>query len=159
MCIRDRYNSEYISEYISDPIKFSDKNILSTKGRQVICSIDGMEQVKEGKYAIKSGLLQPGDSVYVSVGVNCSPLYHSVIKFIDLRNPDNNRHSVIASNDTLRIEAWLNPKDKRLVNLAKKYGRTLSKRLADMKERAERDNEDTYEYRYWTDLMIIPAKK
>lgn len=146
-------------KYLPDTVKFVNNNLLSTTERRTIRSIDAMEQVKEGKYAIKSGLLQPGDSVYVSIGISRSPLYNSVIKFIDLRNPDDNRHSVIATNDTLRIEAWLNPRDKRLANLAKVYGRMISKRLAAMKERAKRDDEEAYEYRNWTDLMIIPAKQ
>lgn len=135
------------------------RNPFTSQHREIIYAIDAMERVKDGKYAIKSGLLQPGDSVYVSIGISRSPLYNSVIKFIDLRNPDDNRHSVIATNDTLRIEAWLNPNDKRLANIAKEYGTKLSKRLAAMKERAKLDDEEAYEYRYWTDLMIIPAKQ
>lgn len=147
------------SAYLPDSVKFLKRDLLSTTGRRTVRSIGAMERVKGGKYAIKSGLLQPGDSVYVSIGISRSPRYSSVIKFIDLRDPDDNRHTVIESNDSVRVESWLNPKSRRLTTLAKKYGKIISKRLATMKERATRDGEEAYEFRYWTDLMIIPAKR
>lgn len=149
----------YNSSYLPDTVKFSNRDLLSTMGRRTVGSIDAMEQVKEGTYTIKSGLLQPGDSVYVSITIDSSPRYASVIKFIDLRNPDNNRHAVIESNDSVRVESWLSPKSRRLTTLAKKYGKIISKRLGTMKEKAKKNDTNRVQFKYWTDLMIIPAKR
>ncbi len=147
------------SAYLPDSVKFVNKNLLSTNGCRTVNSIDEMERIKEGTYTIKSGLLQPSDSVYVSIGVSRNPRYESVIKFIDLRNPDNNRHAIIESNDSVRVESWLSPKSRRLATLAKKYGKIISKRLGTMKEKAKKNDTNRFQFKYWTDLMIIPAKR
>lgn len=166
--IYDKYSGSYYipwminiynSTYLPDTVKFSNRDLLSTTGRRTVNSIDAMERIKEGTYTIKSGLLQPGDSVYVSITIDSSPRYTSVIKFIDLRNPDNNRHAVIMSNDSVRVESWLNPKNRRLATLAKKYGKIISKRLGTMREKAKKNDTRRFQFEYWTDLMIIPAKR
>ncbi len=49
------------------------QNPFTSRQRKIINDMDDMEQVKEGKYAIRSRVLQPGDSVYVSIGVSRNP--------------------------------------------------------------------------------------